>query len=150
MPFGETYIVPYEGEKEEPSASEVILPVQVGDSLLYYTIKRNRARSVAGEGEAVRQEADRLVQEPAYGNMAELGFGVLADFGITPIGEILLVKSWVSVSAAAIISAALSAPDSSPRRPEWCIWTGSMCPPVSPGCRFRNWRSSMRMADGNG
>jgi len=90
LPSGETYIVPYEGEKEEPSATEGILPVQVGDSLLYYTIKRNRARSVAGEGEAVRQEADRLVQEPAYGNMAELGFGVLADFGITPIGEILL------------------------------------------------------------
>jgi len=90
LPSGETYIVPYEGEKEEPSATEGILPVQVSESLLYYTINRNRARSVAGEGEAVRQEAERLEREPAYGNMAELGFGVLADFGIAPIGEILL------------------------------------------------------------
>ena len=27
---------------------------------------------------------------PARGNLAELGLGVLADFGITPIGEVLL------------------------------------------------------------
>ena len=59
LPSGETYIVPYEGEKEEPSATEGILPVQVGESLLYYTIKRNRARSVAGEGDAVKSEAER-------------------------------------------------------------------------------------------
>jgi hypothetical protein len=29
-------------------------------------------------------ERDRLLGEPAYGNLAELGLGVLADFGVEP------------------------------------------------------------------
>jgi hypothetical protein len=41
-------------------------------------------------GPAWNDEAGRLKREPAYGNMAELGFGVLGDFGLSPIGEILL------------------------------------------------------------
>ena len=39
---------------------------------------------------AVREERAHLEREPAYGNMAELGFGVLGDFGILPVGKILL------------------------------------------------------------
>ncbi len=41
-------------------------------------------------GRAAQAERAHLAAEPAYGNMAELGFGVLADFGLEPIGEILL------------------------------------------------------------
>ena len=90
LPSGETYIVPYEGEAGEPSATEGILPVQHGDDVVLYEIRANKAKSVSGEGEAARQEAELLNREPAYGNIAELGFGVLGDFGLEPIGQILL------------------------------------------------------------
>jgi hypothetical protein len=90
LPSGETYIVPYEGEKGETSKTEGILPVQLGEEMVYFTIKENRAVSVEGDANSCSIEADHLKREPAYGNMAELGFGVLADFGLSPIDEILL------------------------------------------------------------
>jgi leucyl aminopeptidase (aminopeptidase T) len=91
LPSGEAYIVPYEGEHpEEPSASAGLLPVQLGDEVVVYEIEANRAVRVASEGPESRREAERLSREPAYGNIAELGLGVLADFGIEPIGEVLL------------------------------------------------------------
>ncbi len=90
LPSGETYIVPYEGEKEKTSETNGILPVQIGKSILYFTIRENKAVGVEGEGEIWKKEADFLLREPAYGNMAELGFGVLGDFGLSPINEILL------------------------------------------------------------
>lgn len=90
LPSGETYIVPYEGEHGEKSRTEGTLPVQIGQDVVFYTIQENRAISVAGEGAAATAEQEHLNQEPAYGNMAELGFGVLGDFRISPINEILL------------------------------------------------------------
>jgi hypothetical protein len=90
LPSGEAYIVPYEGEAGEPSRTRGTLPVQVGEEILLFEIEENRARRVSGDGEAAAGERARLAREPAYGNMAELGFGVLADFGIRPIGQILL------------------------------------------------------------
>ncbi len=91
LPSGETYIVPYEGEVEsEPSRSAGELPVQFGDEVVVYTVENNRAVAVDGEGESVSRENKRLTDEPAYGNMAELGLGVLSDFGLQPTGEILL------------------------------------------------------------
>jgi hypothetical protein len=41
-------------------------------------------------GPVAASEAARLEREPAYGNLAELGLGVLADFGLQPIGSVLL------------------------------------------------------------
>ena len=90
LPIGETYIVPYEGEQGEKSKTEGILPVQIGKDIVRFQIKENKAVSVEGEGKAVEEERDHLKREPAYGNMAELGFGVLSDFGLEPIDEILL------------------------------------------------------------
>ncbi len=90
LPSGETYIVPYEGEKSEESNTEGILPVQLGKDVVLFTIQKNCALTVTGEGESVTTEREHLQKEPAYGNMAELGFGVLADFGLSPIDEILL------------------------------------------------------------
>jgi len=90
LPSGEAYIVPYEGERDEPSQTEGFLPVQVGDDLAVFKVEANRAVEVEGEGDPVNEERARLARDPAYGNMAELGFGVLADFGIEPIGQILL------------------------------------------------------------
>ncbi len=90
LPSGETYIVPYEGEKGEKSLTNGTLPVQIGDEILFYSIIENRAVEVLGSGEAFIAEENHLLSEPAYGNMAELGFGVLGDFGLEPINEILL------------------------------------------------------------
>jgi leucyl aminopeptidase (aminopeptidase T) len=90
LPSGEAYIVPYEGERGTPSASQGQLPVQIGDEIVVFTVRENRAVEVEGAGPAAVAERDHLCREPAYGNMAELGFGVLAELGVTPVGEILL------------------------------------------------------------
>lgn len=93
LPSGETYIVPYEGEKGEPSQTSGILPVQLDGAILRFTINQNRAVHVAcnnEDDEYFLEERKHLQDEPAYGNMAELGFGVLSDFGLKAINEILL------------------------------------------------------------
>ena len=91
LPSGETYIVPYEGELEQqPSRSAGVLPVQFGDEMVLFEIQGNRAVGVADGGPAANREGRRLESEPAYGNMAELGLGVLADFGLEPSGDLLL------------------------------------------------------------
>jgi len=91
LPSGEAYIVPYEGEKpDDPTTSAGTMHVQFGDEIVVYSIERNRAVRATGSGEAAKTEADRLLREPAYGNIAELGLGVLAGFGVRPVGELLL------------------------------------------------------------
>ena len=91
LPSGETYIVPYEGEiGGDPTASSGQLPVQFGDEVVIFEIEANRAVRICSTGPESEAEAARLTAEPARGNLAELGLGVLADFGIKPIGEVLL------------------------------------------------------------
>lgn len=91
LPSGEAYIVPYEGEIEgDPTSSSGLLPVQFGTEVVVFEIDENRARRIVSSGPESDAEAVRLAAEPARGNVAELGLGVLADFGITPIGEVLL------------------------------------------------------------
>ena len=90
LPSGEAYIVPYEGEEGEPSRTEGILPVEIQGEIVLFHIVANKAVLVEGAGPAAEAERLHLANEPAYGNMAELGFGVLADFGLAPVGEILL------------------------------------------------------------
>jgi len=91
LPSGEAYIVPYEGERPgEPSRSAGELPVEFDSEIVRYTIVANRAVAVQPGGPRGAAEQARLTQEPAYGNLAELGLGVLAAFGVEPIGEVLL------------------------------------------------------------
>ena len=93
LPSGEAYIVPYEGEQGPASLTRGELPVEIAGEVLVFAVEANRARAVrpaATLGPAWNDEASHLRREPAYGNMAELGFGVLGDFGIGPVGEILL------------------------------------------------------------
>ncbi|MDP2915985.1 MAG: hypothetical protein Q8O91_11105 [Candidatus Aminicenantes bacterium] len=90
LPSGETYIVPYEGEKGEPSRTRGILPVEIEGVIVSFTVEANKVAAVQGIGPAAEAERAHLLAEPAYGNMAELGFGVLGDFGLDPVGEILL------------------------------------------------------------
>ena len=91
LPSGEAYIVPYEGELNgDPSRSRGTLPVELDSEVVHYQIEGNRACAIGSEGPVARRERELLVREPAYGNIAELGLGVLADFGLAPIGQILL------------------------------------------------------------
>lgn len=90
LPSGETYIVPYEGEKEEPSQTYGVLPVQFDDEIVLFKIEANTATQVLTDGAKSSERAEYLKREPAYGNMAELGFGILGDFGLEPTKEILL------------------------------------------------------------
>jgi len=91
LPSGESYIVPYEGEiNGDPSDSAGELPVQLGTDIVVYKIKNNVATKVLSDNPISHDEAVKLKEEPAYGNMAELGLGVLGDFGLEPTGEILL------------------------------------------------------------
>lgn len=91
LPSGEAYIVPYEGELErDPTASAGVLPVQFGNEVVLFAIENNRAVKILSSGQQSQAEAERLAAEPARGNLAELGLGVLADFGVSPIGEVLL------------------------------------------------------------
>jgi hypothetical protein len=91
LPSGESYIVPYEGERAgDPSRTAGELPVQIADELVLYRVEGNVAREVLTTGRASWREADLLASEPAYGNMAEVGLGVLGEFGIQACGSVLL------------------------------------------------------------
>jgi hypothetical protein len=91
LPSGEAYIVPYEGERDgDPSRTAGRMPVEIDGEVVLYEIDGNRAVGVLSSGAASEREAERIAREPAYANLAELGLGVLGDFGLEPIGSILL------------------------------------------------------------
>ena len=91
LPSGEAYAVPYEGELPgQPSRSAGVLPVQFGAEVVRYQVVENRAVAVLSTGPEASREAGLLTREPAYGNLAELGLGVLGEFGIQPCGVVLL------------------------------------------------------------
>jgi len=91
LPSGEAYIVPYEGEQDnEISETRGMLPVQFGDEIVVYKIEKNRAIEVIGDGDAAKKERDFLAREPAYGNISEVGIGILGEFGVKACGSILL------------------------------------------------------------
>jgi len=91
LPSGETYIVPYEGERDgEPSLTNGEIPVQFDDEIVVYRIENNRAVEVLTQGSASDKERAKLLDEPAYGNIAELGHGVLGYFGCTAVGSLLM------------------------------------------------------------
>lgn len=91
LPSGEAYIVPYEGEREgDPSATAGELPVQFGAELVVYRLEENHAVDVLTSGARAQQERALLHAEPAYGNMAELGLGVLGEWGVEAVGSTLL------------------------------------------------------------
>lgn len=91
LPSGEAYIVPYEGEREsDPSLSSGLLPVQFGDEIVVYKIKNNFAFEVISEGPVSGNETEHLRGEPAYGNIAEVGIGVLGEWGVSATGSVLI------------------------------------------------------------
>jgi len=91
LPSGETYIVPYEGERAgEISRTAGTLPLQLDGELLHYRIEANQVAEVLGDGPVAARERAEMQAEPGYRNVAELGLGLLAGYGIRPTGELLL------------------------------------------------------------
>jgi hypothetical protein len=91
LPSGESYIVPYEGEIEgDASRTNGTIPVQFGGEIVLYRVVENRAVEILSEGSQSAKERAMLAAEPAYGNIAELGHGVLGDFGCTAVGSLLM------------------------------------------------------------
>jgi hypothetical protein len=89
LPSGETYIVPYEGE-HDPSRTAGTLPVQLGEDVVVYEVRANVASKVLTSSPRSDEERRHLEAEPAYGNLAELGLGILGELGVEPCGELLL------------------------------------------------------------
>lgn len=76
LPSGETFIVPYEGERpDELSQTEGILPVQVGEELARLRVEANRIVAVEGDGELVARLTAVFAADPARRNVAEVAFG---------------------------------------------------------------------------
>lgn len=76
LPSGETFIVPYEGERpDEPSRTEGILPVQEGEDLARLRVAANRIVAVEGNGELVARLTAVFAADPARRNVAEVAFG---------------------------------------------------------------------------
>lgn len=91
LPSGEAYIVPYEGEiAGDSSRTTGVLPVEMSGEVVLFEIDENVATGIVSNGPESKREAVLLAAEPARGNIAELGLGVLAAFGLEPIGEVLL------------------------------------------------------------
>lgn len=91
LPSGETYVVPYEGEREgDRSRTAGELALELDGECMVLAIDGNRVVGVAGDGPIAARERAEFEREPAYANVAELGLGVLAAYGIEPVGEILL------------------------------------------------------------
>jgi leucyl aminopeptidase (aminopeptidase T) len=91
LPSGEAYIVPYEGEKKGvASETSGVLPVQFGNEIVLFRISQNRVVKVESDGPESMSQRRKLEHEPAYGNIAELGIGVLGEWGVTSVGKTLL------------------------------------------------------------
>jgi len=91
LPSGEAYIVPYEGEKLG-IASETCgtLPLQRGAEVVFCEVSENRIVRVDGDNAWAEAVRAFLAVDAARANIAELGLGVLGEWGIPAVGHVLL------------------------------------------------------------
>jgi leucyl aminopeptidase (aminopeptidase T) len=76
LPSGETYIVPYEGERADtPSRTSGVLPVRVGAELILLHVSANRILDVEGEGLETERLRAGFAVDQARRNIAEVAFG---------------------------------------------------------------------------
>jgi len=91
LPSGEAYIVPYEGEKLGiASETRGTLPIQRGADVVFCDVLENRITRVDGENSWADAMRDFLAVDAARANIAELGLGVLGEWGIPAVGHVLL------------------------------------------------------------
>ena len=76
LPSGETFIVPYEGERTgEPSRTSGELPAEVDGERVVLRVERNRITTVSGQGPQAQDLRDYFAVDPARANIAEVAFG---------------------------------------------------------------------------
>jgi hypothetical protein len=76
LPSGETFIVPYEGEKPGiVSQTEGILPIRGGGELVLLEVGANRITQVVGSGPEAEHLRAMFTADPARANIAEVAFG---------------------------------------------------------------------------
>jgi hypothetical protein len=76
LPSGETFIVPYEGEKPgEPSRTEGELPVELEGERVVLSVTANRIGKVSGNGPEAGKVREYFAADPARANIAEVAFG---------------------------------------------------------------------------
>jgi hypothetical protein len=76
LPSGETFIVPYEGERPgEPSRTAGELPVVVDGEHVVLEVEKNRILRVRGEGPGAARFRELFAADSARTNIAEVAFG---------------------------------------------------------------------------
>lgn len=76
LPSGETFIVPYEGEKPGiGSQTKGILPICRGGELVLLEVSANRITDVVGAGPEAQHLRAMFTADPARANIAEVAFG---------------------------------------------------------------------------
>jgi len=76
LPSGETFIVPYEGERAgTPSKTCGVLPVRERDELVRLEVSGNRIMNVKGDGTGAEQLREFFAADSARANIAEVAFG---------------------------------------------------------------------------
>ena len=91
LPSGEAYIVPYEGETLGIlSSSSGILPIERDGEIALCEVSENRVVCVDGANAWADELRQSVELDPARANVAELGLGVLGEWGIEAVGHILL------------------------------------------------------------
>ena len=77
LPSGETFCVPYEGERpDEPSWTAGCLPVVREGELVGLQVAANRVQRIVGDGPQAAEIRAYFEADPARANIAELAFGV--------------------------------------------------------------------------
>lgn len=84
----EAFVAPYDGEDSETNG---ILPIQIGpnDHPIFYRFEKNRVVEVFGKNRWTDVERALIEETPTRGNLAELGFGVMAGLGVPPLSDFL-------------------------------------------------------------
>lgn len=76
LPSGETFVVPYEGERAgEPSRTEGQLPVDRHGELVVLEVKGNRIGAIEGPGPETAKMRAHFEVDPMRRNVAEVAFG---------------------------------------------------------------------------
>jgi leucyl aminopeptidase (aminopeptidase T) len=77
LPSGETFIVPYEGEREGvPSWTAGSIPVIEDEEMVVFLVSGNQILAVDGDGPVSERYAEFFNADPARANIAEVAFGV--------------------------------------------------------------------------
>ena len=76
LPSGETFIVPYEGEKVGvPSETAGVIPIREGTELVLFHISANRISTVSGSGPVSERYREFFAVDRTRTNIAEVAFG---------------------------------------------------------------------------